>query len=329
MREARHYQTHQRGVVCGLCPKNCVIPEGRTGFCRVRKNVGGKLYTLNYGACSSYALDPVEKKPLYHFHPGATIFSIGTWGCNFVCRFCQNWEIAQADPATRDFLPETVADLAAQQGPDCVGVAYTYSEPTVWFEYVLDTARAVRARGLANVLVTNGFINPAPLAELLPLIDAMNIDVKGFTPAYYRTMCAGELSQVQRTVEQAASRCHVEITTLLVPGLNDTPQEIETLSRWLASLSPDIPLHFSRYFPQYKLDLPPTPLATLQQAREIAREHLHYVYIGNVAGKGVHTYCYQCGALLLDRLRRTSRLTPDLTCPVCGAAIRIIGTIHY
>lgn len=329
MREARYYQPHPHGVVCALCPRQCVISEDHTGFCRVRRNVGGKLYTLNYAACSSYALDPVEKKPLYHFHPGATILSLGTWGCNFACRFCQNWEIAQADPDTRELLPETVAALAARQGSDCVGVAYTYSEPTVWFEYVLDTAQAVRARGLANVLVTNGYINPAPLAELLPFVDAMNIDVKGFTPEYYRTMCAGGLRAVQRTVAQAAGRCHVEITTLLVPGQNDAPQEIEALSRWLAGISPDIPLHFSRYFPQYKLRLPATPVATLRQARDIARAHLRYVYIGNVPGEGAATHCYQCGALLLDRSRRVSRLAPDKTCPACGAHINIVGDVHY
>ena len=238
--------------------------------------------SLNYGEISSMALDPIEKKPLYHFFPGHTIFSVGTWGCNFHCQFCQNWEIAHGNPLVSYTDPEHLAELATQQGADCIGVAYTYSEPTVWFEYVRDAAVAVRKRQLKNVLVTNGFINQAPLKELLPFIDAMNIDVKAFHEEFYRDTCAGGLEAVKRTVEAAARQCHVEITTLLIPGLNDGEEEIESLSQWLGEIGADIPLHFSRYFPRYRMKLPPTPIETMQRARKVALRHLKNVYLGNV-----------------------------------------------
>lgn len=328
MREALYFEPHPRGVVCRLCPKECVITEGASGFCRVRNNVGGRLYTRNYAACSSYALDPIEKKPLYHFYPGSYIFSVGTWGCNFACRFCQNWQIAQDEPDTRELTPAKAVDTAAGE-PRNIGLAYTYSEPGVWYEFVLDTARLARERGLKNVLVTNGFINPQPLAELLPYIDALNIDVKAFNEKFYQEICAGRLAEVKRTVEQAAAASHVEVTCLVVPGLNDDPGELEALAAWLAGLSRDIPLHFSRYFPNYRLNTPPTPVATLETAMEAARRHLNYVYIGNVGAEGVNTHCPECGELVIDRLRRQSRLSGNKKCPQCGSAIAIVGSVSY
>jgi pyruvate formate lyase activating enzyme len=329
MRQALYYEPHPQGVVCRLCPKQCVIAEGASGFCRARKNVGGLLYTQNYAACSSYALDPIEKKPLYHFYPGSYIFSIGTWGCNFACRFCQNWQIAQDKPDTRELTPAKAVETAAGAGPRNIGIAYTYSEPSVWYEFVLDTARLARDHGLKNVLVTNGFINPEPLAELLPYIDALNIDVKAFNEKFYQEICAGRLADVKRTVEKAAAASHVEVTCLVVPGLNDAPEELEALAAWLAGISRDIPLHFSRYFPNYRLNTPPTPVDTLEKAMESARRHLNYVYIGNVGDQGVNTHCPECGELVIDRLRRQSRLSGQKKCPRCGSGIAIVGDVGY
>ncbi|MDD4601059.1 hypothetical protein SDC9_13882 [bioreactor metagenome] len=327
MREAMYYKIEDDKVSCNLCPKECTIAEGRTGFCRVRENVGGKLYTKNYAACSSYALDPIEKKPLYHFYPGSYILSLGTWGCNFACKFCQNWEIAQADPDVIELLPEQAVKQA--QGKRNIGIAFTYSEPSVWYEYILDTAKAAYQAGLKNVLVTNGFINQAPLAELLPYIDAMNIDVKAFNNEYYQKICAGRLDAVKKTVEQAVKACHVEITTLLVPGLNDNRNEIAEMAKWLADLNIDIPLHFSRYFPNYKMQEPPTSLETMRLAYETARTHLNYVYLGNVSGNGSNTHCPQCGTVVIDRMHEQSLLTPDKQCRVCGAVISIVGAVRY
>lgn len=329
MREALYYGSHAKGLACGLCPKECIIPEGRTGFCRVRQNIGGRLYAINYGQCSSYALDPIEKKPLYHFYPGSYIFSIGTWGCNFACQFCQNWQIAQDEPETVDLTPEKAVAMAKQAGQRNIGIAYTYSEPSVWYEYILDTAKTAQEAGLKNVLVTNGFINPEPLDNLLPYIDAMNIDVKAFSSDFYQQVCAGALDQVKTTVERAAARCHVEVTTLIVPGKNDSPEELAGLARWLAAVNKDIPLHLSRYFPNYRADDPPTPLSTLEMAYRLAKEYLNYVYVGNVGNNGsANTYCPDCGYLVLDRVSGHCYLSDNKKCPQCGSKIAIVGDIH-
>lgn len=330
MREALHYQHDEQRVACCLCPKECVIPEGKTGFCRVRRNRGGILYAENYAACSSSALDPIEKKPLYHFYPGSTIVSLGTWGCNFACRFCQNWQIAQDSPQTRTLLPQQAAELAAYyKNKGNIGIAYTYSEPSVWYEYILDTAQAVSAAGMKNILVTNGYINPKPLAELLPYIDAMNIDVKAYQEEFYRNMCSGGLEAVKRTVETASRHCHVEITTLLVPGYNDTLNEINRLAEWLAGIDSDIPLHLSRYFPNYKLDLPPTPPETMIAAKDAAQKQLNYVYLGNIGGEGINTYCPKCGKLVIDRMNRKAHVTPENHCPACDWTIAVHGQISF
>ncbi|MBP2664015.1 MAG: AmmeMemoRadiSam system radical enzyme [Firmicutes bacterium] len=330
MREALHYEQQGQVALCQLCPKKCTITEGRTGFCRVRQNTGGKLYSINYAQATAQALDPIEKKPLYHFYPGSAILSLGTWGCNFACQFCQNWQIAQAQPHTTLLEPQAAAALASQlviQGN--IGIAYTYSEPSVWYEYILDTAKLIQAAGLTNILVSNGFINEQPLQELLPYIGAMNIDVKAFTNEFYQKVCAGELAHVKRTVEQAARQCHVEITTLIIPGLNDSVAEIASLAKWLAGISADIPLHLSRYFPNHKMDAPPTPVKTLEAAYETAREYLNYVYLGNVGGNATNTYCPQCGHKVIDRLSGYSQLAgPGKNCPQCGRSIPIKGEIR-
>lgn len=324
----------EKRVLCRLCPQHCHIGPDQRGFCRVRKNVDGLLYTTNYAQATSYAVDPTEKKPLYHFYPGSYLFSLGTLGCNFRCGFCQNWQISQRDAPTETLTPREAVDLATEirrREPGMIGIAYTYSEPSVWYEYVLDTAELAHAAGLKNVLVTNGFIEEEPLAKLLPYVDAMNVDVKAFTDDYYRKICAGHLDPVLRTVEQAhRAGVHIEVTTLIVPTLNDSEEEIGALVEWLAGVSPEIPYHLSRYFPNYKMDLPATPPATLEKLRQVARRKLRYVYVGNLRGDGSNTYCYNCGALLIRRIGMgvaESRLGHDGRCPDCGTAIDIRGQV--
>ena len=331
MHEARFYEKRDKeAVYCSLCPKGCTIKEGHTGFCRARENRNGALYVTNYGQCSACAVDPVEKKPLYHFYPAHTILSLGTFGCNLRCGFCQNWEIAHGEPRTITLEPAQVVAMTRAQGPRCIGVAYTYSEPLVWYEFVYDTARLVKEAGFKNVLVTNGFINEEPLGELLPYIDALNVDVKSFRDDYYKKICKGRLAPVLRTVALAREKCHVEVTNLIVTGLNDTEAEIAELVDWLAGLDPDIPLHFSRYFPNFEMEQPPTPVETLYRAREIARRKLRYVYLGNVWDEEAdNTYCPECGTAVIRREGYKVRglALKDGRCTACGAAVPVVGTV--
>lgn len=331
MREVMFYEKKEKDLVtCHVCPKLCSIREGKAGFCRVRENHGGVLYAVNYGQVTSGGLDPIEKKPLYHFYPGSYILSLGSFGCNLRCGFCQNWTIAHGDPPTREFTPQQVVDMARQElgrGYPNIGIAYTYNEPFMWYEFIADTAPLAHLAGLKNVLVTNGYVSETPLREILPYIDAMNIDVKGFTDRYYREKCVGRLEPVLRTVEIAHKMCHVELTTLLVTGLNDTPEEISRLVDWVASLDRDIPLHFSRYFPNYEVDLPPTPLETLQRAREIALKKLSYVYIGNAPNlDSSDTVCPDCGEMLITRYAYSPKVVGlnGIKCRRCGKEIRIV-----
>ncbi|MGQ9756002.1 MAG: AmmeMemoRadiSam system radical SAM enzyme [Desulfotomaculales bacterium] len=332
MKEALFYVRKEDGdkVVCLLCPQRCVIAPGKTGICRQRRNVDGTLYALNYAEVSSAAIDPVEKKPLYHFYPGHTILSVGTVGCNLHCKFCQNWEIAHGDAPTTTVTPEELVRMAkneAARGP-CIGIAYTYNEPWIWYEYVYDAAVLAHEAGLKNVLVTNGFVEQEPLEKILPYVDAMNIDVKAFTDDYYRKLCAGRLEPVLRTVERAVGRCHVELTTLIVTGCNDSPEEIKELVDWVAGLDPAIPLHFSRYFPRYRMDAPPTPEETLWKARSIALEKLHYVYLGNVhAPEADSTRCPRCRNTVVERLGYLVRAVSldGNRCGHCGQELNIVG----
>lgn len=331
LKEALHYEKlEDKKVLCRLCPHECRIAPGKYGICRVRNNIEGTLYAHNYGKISAIAMDPVEKKPLYHFFPGKYLLSLGTVGCNFRCRFCQNYHIAQQGTAegerSASFYKASESYLLSlcRQEEDCVGIAYTYNEPSVWYEYVLDTARYIKEKGYRNVLVTNGYMSEKPLLELLPYIDAMNIDVKGFSEEYYRDICGGRLEWVKNTVEAASPGCHVEVTTLIVPGHNDSEEEMEELSKWLASVKPSIPLHLSRYFPMYKMKEDPTPAGTLKKLKKVARENLEYVYIGNLFGEDANTYCPQCGALLV---RRSGGVfiehLDDGICSKCGKSIDI------
>lgn len=296
------HQTDSDRVRCDLCPHGCKIKDGGVGLCRVRGSRGGKLFTLNYGEVASLALDPIEKKPLYHFYPGRNILSVGSVGCNFACGYCQNHSLAHGTPSTSYVSPEQLVSLAEEaQSEDSIGIAYTYSEPGVWYEFVLDTALLARSRALKNVLVTNGYLEEGPLQRLLPCIDAMNIDLKSFDDGFYRHTCKGRLAPVQRTIELSRATAHIEITTLLITGLNDSPEEVDKLCSWLASLDKSIVLHLSRYHPAWKFNLPPTPVESLQRAWEIARGHLEHVYVGNIGGFDNDTRCSGCSNPLVRR----------------------------
>lgn len=272
-------------MICELCFHHCDLSEGQTGFCRARACQDGAIIPLNYGKLTSLALDPIEKKPLRRFHPGSLILSVGSFGCNLRCPFCQNHEISMAgagEAAMMELSPEALADKALElQYRGNIGVAYTYNEPLIGYEFVRDCAALVRERGMVNVLVTNGTIEEAPWRALLPLIDAANIDLKGFTPEWYRKL-GGDLETVKRSIVLAVEQCHVEVTTLLVPGENDSVGEIRALAQWLASVDRSIPLHLSRFFPRYRMsDRPPTPVEEVYRLAGEAKTYLSFVYTGN------------------------------------------------
>jgi pyruvate formate lyase activating enzyme len=295
-------------VQCNLCPHQCIIADGERGDCRVRENRGGYLYSMVYGNPCAVHLDPIEKKPFYHYLPTAAAFSLATAGCNLRCKYCQNWTISQVPPEdTRnaDLPPEDVVRYAQRQGAPVI--AYTYSEPIIFYEYMFDTARLAREAGLRNAVISAGFINPEPLRALCEVVDAVKIDLKGYDSAFYRDVCGGELEPVLETIAAIyETRTHLEIVNLVVPTLNDDLGQLRALARWIVDdLGPDVPLHFSRFYPQYKLkNLPPTPVETLEQAREIALgEGVRFAYIGNVGGHpGNHTYCPACGEVVIQRV---------------------------
>ena len=273
-------------IVCDVCPRGCGLNEGQTGFCRARSCVNGVVMPINYGKITSIALDPIEKKPLYHFYPKSKILSVGSFGCNLRCPFCQNHSISMAginNMPHRDITPEELVQtaLTLKNTPDGnLGVAFTYNEPFIGFEFVRDVARLLKQNDLKAVLVTNGYVNQEPLKELLPFVDAMNIDLKGFTQDYYDYV-GGSLASVQQTIQIAAKHCHVELTTLIVPTKNDDVADMERQASWIASISDEIPLHISRYFPCYQSRIPATPVETIYRLRDVAKKHLKYVYAGN------------------------------------------------
>lgn len=300
-REVEYYHSENGKLVCDICPHHCQVTEDKIGICRQRRKVGDKLVAVNYAEVASIALDPIEKKPLYHFRPGSVILSVGANGCNLQCLFCQNCEISQGDVPTRHLSVDELIKTAGLRGS--IGVAFTYSEPLMWYEYVLDCAQELHKRGYAVVLVTNGYIEETPLRRLLPLVDAMNIDLKSPGDEFYRKMCKARIEPVQRTIRLAHhAGVHIEIAHLVVTGWNDRDESIMELSRWLALVDPEIPLHLSRYFPHYKYDEPPTSEAFLRRALQIARQELKFVYLGNVAAdNGSDTHCPDCGALIVER----------------------------
>lgn len=266
-------------VQCELCPHYCMISNGSTGKCRTRKNESGVLYSLNYGQVISYAYDPIEKKPLKNFQPGKSIFSIGTYGCNLTCQFCQNHELVQMQGLYPEFEDSEILEMATRNGS--IGIAYTYNEPIVWYEYVKHISERASALGLVNVMVTNGYINEEPMRALLPYIDAMNIDLKAMTNAFYGEICGGSLEPVLKTIALCAEHTHVEITNLMIDSLNSDFETFKVLVDFIASVDVNIPLHISRYFPNHLLTLPPTEIETLKIARDVARKKLKHVYVGN------------------------------------------------
>lgn len=282
--KARHYEKSENGAVkCTLCPNGCVIVDGETGKCLVRKNLNGELFAEGYGRITSIALDPIEKKPLRMFCPGSMILSVGSYGCSFNCSFCQNYRISQEKTVFKEVSPRQLVDIALDAKCEGnIGIAFTYNEPLTAFEYVYDCAKLARSSGLKTVLVTNGYITKEPMSELLPYIDAMNIDLKAFTNDYYRKLCGGSLEPVKETIALCAKSCHVEVTTLVIPGLNDSENEIGEISSFLASLSPDIPLHLSRHHPDFHMTEPaPITRERLFSLADIARHHLKNVFCGN------------------------------------------------
>jgi len=330
-RKAMYYRTEGEECLCLLCPQGCRIKEAALGACGARTVRDGELVTLNYARCCSIAMDPMEKKPLYHFYPGWKILSIGTFGCNLHCSFCQNWSIARGsvESAWREITPGFLEDiLLVSPLKEQLGVAFTYNEPGIWYEFLLETAHYLHSKGFKNIMVTNGYLNPAPLAELLPFIDAMNIDVKSFSESFYQRYCRGKgLQEVLRTVERALPDCHLELTYLVINTANDSPDEVSSFVDWVASLDREIPVHFSRYFPNYRLDIPATPLAVMQRCWEIAADKLSYVYLGNIADREKSTtFCPVCRTALI--LRTGSEVHSaglrGKHCQKCGAEKRLL-----
>lgn len=327
MQEALFYkQLGNKGVQCLLCPHKCT-PEPLTyGLCKTRINRDGKLYTESYGILSAISSDPIEKKPLYHFHPGHSILSLGSFGCNLSCDFCQNCEISQIDKrihsrhSSRD--PEDIVNKAVLH-QDNIGLAYTYNEPTVYYEYMIECAALIREQNLCNVMVTNGYINPAPLEGLFPYMDAFNVDLKSFRNEFYMKRSGARLRPVLDTIGRIAkSGRHLELTFLIIPDHNDNEREWEQMLEWIVNYcGEETVLHVSRYFPHFKMDKPPTSLSIMKRFTTLARERINYVYPGNTPQLDTHTYCPSCGSLLIERrLYKASMQGIEETgeCSTCG-----------
>jgi pyruvate formate lyase activating enzyme len=323
-------------VNCFLCNWRCLIADGKVGHCMVRKNVDGVLYSLVYDRVCAANDDPIEKKPLFHFQPGSRSFSISTPGCNFRCGFCQNWQISQMamDRSAiegQPYSPRQIVSAAVQSR--CRSIAYTYTEPTIFMELCAETAVLARERGLANIFVSNGYMTTQAIDFALPWLDAINIDLKAFTEDYYRRLCKAHLEPVLDSIRYIARNTNIwmELTTLIIPGENDSDDELRRLAEFIANeASPDVPWHVSRFYPNYEMaDTPPTPAATLQRALEIGRRAgLRYVYVGNLPGSEAEsTFCYQCGELLIERIGYSIRANAikDSACPACGARIAGVG----
>ena len=341
MHEARLWESLKNGsggdkdkgkgkVKCNLCNFRCIIAEGKRGVCGVRENRGGTLYSLNYGRLIAQSVDPVEKKPFFHFQPGSLSYSIATVGCNFRCLHCQNADISQMPRESGDIMGNVVPFGDVVQGAldsGCKNISYTYTEPTIFFEYAQDCARLASEKGLKNVFVTNGYMTPECLAELDGTLHAANVDVKSSSESFYKLVCGARLKPVLESVEEMLKLgIWVEVTTLIIPGHNDSEKDLRGVAGWLASLDKAVPWHISAFYPTYKLlDAPPTPVSTLNMAREIGfSEGLRYVYTGNVpSGPGDDTFCYDCKETLIKRRGfsvRKNRLKEG-KCPACGAVI--------
>ena len=324
-------------VRCNLCARRCIISEGGVGFCRVRKNEGGKLYSLNYAKACAANVDPIGKKPLSHFHPGALVMSIATIGCNFRCQFCDNWAISQEkDIIGRDFPPEDVVKAAIKYG--CQGISYTYTEPTIFFEYAYDTAVLAREKGLFNTFVTNGYMTPEAIKTIAPYLNAATVDFKGGgDPDFYKkfSMVPSVEPIYEALKEMKKHDIHIEVTNLVIPKIGDSMERIKELASWIKeNLGEDTPFHLLRFHPDYRLnDIPSTEIRTLEKAYEVAKEAgLNYVYLGNVPGhRYENTYCPNCNELLIKRFGFDIlrwNITRDMRCPNCGRQIAIKGSFH-
>jgi len=307
MKEALFYKKlKDNDVQCTLCPNFCVIKDNKTGGCRVRKNIKGKLYSLVYSHPCSVAVDPIEKKPLYHFLPGTKAFSVGTFGCNLHCSFCQNYSISQAEfdeSSHYNLEPEEIVNEAIKN--KCKTIAYTYNEPTVFYEYMLEIAKLAKKKGLKNIIVSNGFINEKPLKELIPFIDGANIDLKAFDSNFYKKITLSRLEPVLKTLKILhENKVWLEITNLIIPTLNDNMKDIEKMCKWIKeNLDESVPLHFSAFFPMFRLNnLPATKPETLMKAKNIAGEYLNFVYVGNIVSENSNTMCPKCRKMILNRL---------------------------
>lgn len=331
MKEAMLYETEEDGKVhCFLCSHHCRIKEGKYGFCGVRQNLEGTLYTHSYGQLITANVDPVEKKPLYHVYPGTTAFSIATMGCNFHCDFCQNWQISQTSHrdgtagGRQEAAPEEIVRTAVERG--CRSMAYTYTEPTIFFEYAYDTARLAKDQGLANLFVTNGYLTSEAIETARPYLDACNVDLKSFREGFYKERCRARLQPVLDAVRKMRELdIWVEITTLVIPGQNDSEDELSDIAGFIAQTDPDMPWHISRFHPDYRLDdASPTPVSTLERARSLGMEAgLRYIYIGNVPDASADTLCPHCGEAVV---RRRAYSVTECTiqngrCPQCGGTV--------
>jgi len=332
MKEAMFYEKLEGNAVrCLLCPHQCKINESRRGICGVRENRGGILYSLVYGKVIARGIDPIEKKPFFHFYPGSEAYSVATVGCNFRCKNCQNFEISQMPKegekliVGEDVSPEEIVAAAKQYG--CRSIAYTYTEPTIFFEFAHDTARLAHKEGIGNTFISNGHITEDAIRTIAPYLDAVNVDLKGLSEDMYRKICGGHLKPVQDAIKLYKSLgVWVEVTTLVIPTLNDSEEEFRGIAEFIKSVGVDIPWHISQFYPTYKLThLPPTPVTTLREARGIGLDvGLRYVYEGNVPGEGGEsTYCYRCGELLIRRygFQILENKIRDSRCPSCGARI--------
>ncbi len=332
-KEAILYEKVDNALNCKICQRRCIISPGKTGFCQMRENVDDKIYSLNYAAVSSAAVDPIEKKPLFHFYPGSMVFSLGSVGCNFRCRHCQNWGISQAELEnipTRDMLPEDAIRLTKEY--ECKSIAWTYNEPTMWFEYTLDSAKIARKEDIKTIYVTNGYMSEESFQEIKPYLDAANIDLKGMTEKFYQDLCEARLEPVLDTiVKMHDAKIHIEITNLMIPGYNDSDEDIRSLVKFMADeVGVEVPLHFTRFFPQYQMqELPPTEIKYLEKAHKIARDAgMKYVYIGNVpTADGENTYCPECGETVIQRNGfsvMSDKIKETRKCPRCKADIDIV-----
>lgn len=322
------FRKNNNHLQCLLCPHFCKISEGKSGICNVRMNTGAEIKLLTYGIISSLAIDPIEKKPLYHFYPGKSIFSIGSYGCNLKCDFCQNHSISQAKLLYNNQKtdPKEIVKKA-KAIENNIGIAFTYNEPVIWLEYIIDVSEIARNEGLKTVLVSNGYINPYPLSEIIAVTDAFNIDLKAFNQTFYKKLTGGDLNPVKESLKQIAkSGRHLEVTTLIIPGLNDSEDEMEEQSKWMAGeLGENTPFHISRYFPMFKREDPSTPEITIETLYNIASKHLNNVYTGNTTSiKGGDTYCHGCRQIVTTRMGYNISLhniDKKGNCTNCGAVV--------